>query len=239
MPMWVYAITRIEGGQKYIGITNSIKRRWNGHIRDASSGRSLTVIGRALRKYGPEAFIFEVLREASSRAEASSLERELIATHQTLTPLGYNITEGGDRAATRKGAITPPETKAKMSAAAKGKRKSPEHVAAMIAARKGVHISPEHHAAMMRGLLGKRFKRTIKQTVAGRISRRLEALAKGACWVEHCNGNSGVWRARISLDGKTIHIGLFETEEAARAAYIRRSEEHLAYLRDLYDQMEN
>jgi len=39
--------------------------------------------------------------------------------------------------------------------------------------------------------------------------------AKGYYWVEA----RGKWRARIGLNGKIIHLGLFDLEEDARAAY--------------------
>jgi hypothetical protein len=34
-----------------------------------------------------------------------------------------------------------------------------------------------------------------------------------------CNFEKGKWRARIKRYGKSIHLGLFETKEAAQAAY--------------------
>jgi len=42
--------------------------------------------------------------------------------------------------------------------------------------------------------------------------------AKGYSW--HKNRNK--WRAQIMLNGKTIHIGYFDTEEKAHNAYIKR-----------------
>jgi len=46
--------------------------------------------------------------------------------------------------------------------------------------------------------------------------------AKGYHW--HKSKNK--WKASIKLNGKTIHLGLFNTEEDARAAYITAKEKY-------------
>ena len=46
--------------------------------------------------------------------------------------------------------------------------------------------------------------------------------AKGYGW----NKQSKKWRAEIRLNGKTIHLGLYDTEEEAREAYLRGKEKY-------------
>ena len=44
--------------------------------------------------------------------------------------------------------------------------------------------------------------------------------AKGYCWNKHANK----WRARISVNGKVKHLGLFDNEEDAHIAYLKAKE---------------
>ena len=46
--------------------------------------------------------------------------------------------------------------------------------------------------------------------------------AKGYHW----DKKSKKWRARIKLNGKSIHLGLYDTEEEAREAYLRGKEKY-------------
>ena len=46
--------------------------------------------------------------------------------------------------------------------------------------------------------------------------------AKGYCWREDMNK----WRAQIELNGKSIYLGCFDLEEAARNAYLEAKKVH-------------
>lgn len=231
MVVSVYSITNITNGRQYIGITaRAPKRRWQGHLRDALIKHTKTAIGSALRKYGKGCFRFEVMYEAIDRQEANAVERAFIVAYGTLAPKGYNLTTGGDFAPTRTGAVTPPETRAKMSAASLGRKKSPEHVESMRRAMVGRTISPDHLAALVRGRRAKTSPLSPLHALAARIRRREEALRRNGANVELCNG-TGPWRARISMDGKTVHLGLFDHEADARAAWLVAAEAHLARMR--------
>ncbi len=52
-----------------------------------------------------------------------------------------------------------------------------------------------------------------------RLSNANSSGYKGVCWAER----SGKWRARIIVGGKEIYLGLFDTTEAAHAAYTAAS----------------
>jgi hypothetical protein len=54
-----------------------------------------------------------------------------------------------------------------------------------------------------------------------RIGTRNKSGYKGASW----NKRDGVWRAFISRNGKTRHLGTFETAEQAHSAYCRAAKE--------------
>jgi hypothetical protein len=85
-----------------------LNHRREKHFRDAhakdKSGNSKPLcpaFGRAILKYGEEAFVFDVLHvfhastEEDLRRQADELERESISQYNTIAPNGYNLTSGG------------------------------------------------------------------------------------------------------------------------------------------------
>lgn len=91
--MYLYQITNKINGKKYIGITNSYKRRFRQHKANHSPN---SLICKAIQKYGQENFIFEVLKENLSIENACELEQEYIKKENCLVPDGYNISKGGN-----------------------------------------------------------------------------------------------------------------------------------------------
>lgn len=127
----IYKITHRETGKAYIGVTTyTVKYRWESHIRSVrrESVKSKTAITAAIAKYGPDAFDVVHTASALSKEDMLATERYLIVQEQTKAPLGYNLTDGGDRLANpaaevraklalaAAGVIHSPETRAKMSA---------------------------------------------------------------------------------------------------------------------------
>jgi hypothetical protein len=82
----------------YIGMTKRGKtRRINQHINNAGNNRNKSPhIENAIRKYGADEMHVEVLAICETFDELKQKEVEMIALHQTLNPLGYNLTIGGD-----------------------------------------------------------------------------------------------------------------------------------------------
>lgn len=93
-PSIVYMATCETNGKRYIGITSStLRRRMKQHIACAlRGGTGSLVFYRAIRKFGPEAFRFEVISECQSFREAAQEEIRLIAK---LNP-EYNLSLGGE-----------------------------------------------------------------------------------------------------------------------------------------------
>ena len=90
--MYLYRITKTINQKKYIGITNDYKKRWSNH----KSGNSKNmVIAKAIKKYGKENFIFEIIEQNLTLDEANQKEIEYIKIENTLVPNGYNISQGG------------------------------------------------------------------------------------------------------------------------------------------------
>ena len=92
--MWaVYIITNKANGKQYVGLTKDIKRRWNQH---ASANGSAPALHAAIKKYGKEGFVLSHICDAFDFEAACDFERMLIQQHNTKSPHGYNLTDGGE-----------------------------------------------------------------------------------------------------------------------------------------------
>lgn len=97
----IYRVTLKADGRLYIGQTRKKRAsgpaaRWNDHVLTALSGRSKTYFHNAIRLYGRDAFIFEVIEECDPEA-ANDRERYYIALYRSNEkPFGFNMSPGGD-----------------------------------------------------------------------------------------------------------------------------------------------
>ena len=105
------------GEIKYIGITiQGIRVRWLSHCSAARNSKN-RALPRAIRKYGPKAFVVEHIASAKTREDLMALEVLLIKQWNTLAPQGYNLTGGGD------GCFAPSdETRRKISISGTGRK---------------------------------------------------------------------------------------------------------------------
>ena len=90
---WSVYIHTTPSGKKYIGITSiNPKERWNGGI----SGYKGQIFEYAIRKYGWNNIIHEIIATNLSQEEACILEQILIKKYNTTnSKYGYNVAEGG------------------------------------------------------------------------------------------------------------------------------------------------
>lgn len=92
----LYKLTS-PSGKSYIGISSKgIEKRWAKHVEHAYGKRTNGVLYAALRKYGPDSFVREVLAECDDWDTLCAMEMAAIAEHATMSPLGYNLTIGGE-----------------------------------------------------------------------------------------------------------------------------------------------
>lgn len=88
----VYKITNLVNGKIYVGQTiRTLERRWYHHVYCALKGGK-DKFARAIRKYGADAFVPEVLEETDMLDEK---EREFIRLFDSVKK-GYNTKIGGD-----------------------------------------------------------------------------------------------------------------------------------------------
>jgi len=115
----IYLVTNLVTGKRYVGqTTKTVEHRWARHVD--GKGRAFAM-GAAIKKYGPANFAVQSLDTAENQAELDAKEILWIAQLNTLSPAGYNLTEGG------RGGKHSAASKAKMSAARRGKPLSEAH----------------------------------------------------------------------------------------------------------------
>lgn len=93
--MIIYKVTNKVNGKIYIGQTVRTleQRKWQ-HLDCAKNGVK-THFYNAIRKYGEENFVFEIIDEASSLQELNELERYYINKFNCIEN-GYNMVDGGN-----------------------------------------------------------------------------------------------------------------------------------------------
>lgn len=118
------ALSGYDHDKYYIGITSkSVQQRWGKNGRCYTPG---TYFYNAIKKYGWDNMLHEILKTGLTEDEAKQLEVEYIAKYNTNNKVyGYNSTKGGDGVV---GLHHTAESKAKMSKAKAGKKYSKEHL---------------------------------------------------------------------------------------------------------------
>lgn len=85
----IYKITKKENGKSYIGQSNNIERRFSEH-----KTKTDIPIEIAIKKYGADAFDFEVIEECPLD-KLDEREKYWITFYNTYKGFGYNCNEGG------------------------------------------------------------------------------------------------------------------------------------------------
>jgi len=118
----IYCATNSVNGKVYIGLTRkALKIRISGHLA-VSKAEKRKLFQNAIRKYGIESFVWEILEECFSKEDLMQKEIFYIEKYQAYNKeKGYNLSYGGEGC----GRVTP-ETRNKISASGKGRRVSKE-----------------------------------------------------------------------------------------------------------------
>lgn len=134
----IYKATNTVNGKVYIGQTiEGFERRMKKHLYLAENGGQ-TIFYKAIRKYGEENFIWEIVGVATSKEELDEKEifwiKELNSYAFNENSNGYNMTKGGDGTI---GFSPSEETRKKIGSIHKGKTISKETREKMSKARRG------------------------------------------------------------------------------------------------------
>jgi group I intron endonuclease len=148
----IYKITNSTNGKLYIGITADPMKRWWAHKNQTK--KTHTKLYNAFRKYGVDAFSFEVLHWCETREDARELENLVVDVCDTIKN-GYNMCPGGGGGIAGPdnpfyGKPLPPEVCAKMSEAAKKRGFNPKTIEKGQAALRLKEKDPEWLAARSR-----------------------------------------------------------------------------------------
>lgn len=91
----IYKITRKETGKVYIGQTNNYERRIKEHCAPSAAEKSRIAVDKAIKKYGKEAFDFELIEECTIE-QLNEKEKYWIKYYKAQGEV-YNETDGGDQ----------------------------------------------------------------------------------------------------------------------------------------------
>ncbi len=196
----VYVLQNTRNQKVYVGFSGNPAQRWKDERREAfrSAGASYgTLLSKAIRKYGWDAFTQQVIeewptKEAALEAECFWIEFFRSDTTRFGGGCGYNLTSGGDKPPSWEGKILAPETRAKISRAHKGLRlgkvASPETRAKMSAAKRGRERSLETRAKIGASNRGKKRSQEIcdrigdahrGKTISAEMRAKQSAALKG------------------------------------------------------------
>lgn len=94
---YLYRITNKINGKIYIGQSVDTVRRWYEHKREAAQEKPSMAISCAIKKYGNDAFEFEVIACCKTWDDANEIETLLVLQYDSLinNGKGYNVSLGG------------------------------------------------------------------------------------------------------------------------------------------------
>jgi group I intron endonuclease len=163
----IYKFTS-PSGKSYIGQTNNLNRRIGQH----KSKSGCTAFSSAIKKYGWDKFLCEILKENLTIDEANHWEEFYIREHNTLSPCGYNLATGGLNS------LLSEESRAKISKKLTGVPRSEELKEKLRVANTGRKQSPESIARRVEKLSGKIHSSKAKEKMSDYAKNRSDEHRK-------------------------------------------------------------
>jgi group I intron endonuclease len=211
----IYRARNTVNGKCYVGKTvRTMARRKAWHQAAASRGEGWS-FHRALRKYGFDKFVWEVVCSSDDSEELGRLEVQYIALWKTKRPDGYNLTDGGD------GVIGPtPEGKARVIAFHTGRKRSLETRARISASMKGKrtrlgsHFSEESKKRISASLCGRKLSEEVKAKIGTFHSGKPKTPEQKARMSE---ARKRWWenkKSAIELGNRTAEFGFMDTDSS-------------------------
>ena len=166
----IYILTNKVNGKQYVGKDSCLPTRVNKHL--SGSEHDCRRIHNAIKKYGNENFSVETIQYPNISHEAlNAVECWKIRQFHTLSPNGYNLTDGGEGGSpseeTRRKiseAHRNPEVRQRKSEAMKGKPLSEEHCRKISEAKKGENNPMKHPEVRQRNAEAQKGKKRSDET---------------------------------------------------------------------------
>jgi group I intron endonuclease len=225
-------------GKSYIGQTCNYKKRCNDHQNEKNK---CTAFKNAIDKYGWDNFTHEILLDGLTLDEANYWEEFCIKEFNTFGENGYNLRTGGLNSNLSE------ETKNKISIALIGRVFSENHRESLSMAVTGVKREPlseerkqwlsnfnkgktlsfEHRNKIATANTGKQKSDECKLKYSrNRYIKTYEKIIANPDKIYGVNkGSENCYRVMISIDGKTVYLGSFMTEQAAFDVYKQKAYE--------------
>lgn len=135
----VYAIHCLESGKVYVGRSINLRRRFYEHnSRLRHNKHPNHYLQRAYIKYGPDAFVFDVLSQAIDEAVLAKMEAHFLKLFRCQAPIGFNLEVITSDLVSRPS----DETRSKIGKAHRGRRFSAQTLANMSSGQRGRRHSP-------------------------------------------------------------------------------------------------
>ena len=159
---YIYKVTNLVNGKSYIGQSIDPITRLSKHIKSNSN-----LLNEAIKKYGVENFLFEVIKSDVPIEQINEAEIQCIREHNCKVPNGYNLTEGGEGSL---GCIPSEETRRKIGLIHKGKVVSEKTREKISAAQTGRIVSQETGNKISKANTGKKASREHKEKISKALS---------------------------------------------------------------------
>lgn len=119
-PRFIYLLTNKKNGKQYVGQAVDVNDRWYKHKGTIKQELPEMIIDRAIKKYGADGFVWEVIACCRTLSDVNETENLLVKQHDCQIPKGYNVSPGGGQAPVHE------RTRRLISKAQKGEHHSPE-----------------------------------------------------------------------------------------------------------------
>jgi group I intron endonuclease len=217
----IYKLTS-PSGKAYIGQTiQSVYDRFREHKAVAFNEHSPaydTLIGIAIRKYGFDNFKIEILHSNVPWRLLDQYEKDAIKKHKSNDlKFGYNLTEGG-KMATSNGRAALRRYEKRIAKDKKLQEKLNKKRAMNFGKNMEIEIKKflKDHSNDVDEQVKKLSEKLRRSDAAKKASHQPKTSKYiGVCW---CKQNK-TWKANIKVNGRKIHLGVFQDEESAARAY--------------------
>lgn len=232
----VYCATNRINGKRYVGrCRHTMQSRRSAHIRSALGG-ARQAFSFAIRKYGADSFVWEVLFENSRDVVLGIVEQQFIQDFGCQVPNGYNMTPGGDGGFSFVGRQHSEETRRKISVGNQGKKRSAEFKQQVSRIHKGRKRRPETVEKIRRALVGRKHTEETKAKISELSKAKRHSPETRQQMSDRLKQRSPEVRRQAALKSSQTQKGRVFTEEhrnklsEARRRNIEKQREQVAVM---------